>query len=186
MKFFIGLLIGVGIAGGGAYYLSKAQNPFVDKGFTNNNASQTATDSNNSSAPMVLAPGTKMQQLSAASAAVAQNNPEPKPAASAGNYDFYDVLQGKKNLNTTAASQPTVKVQYYVQAGAFSDADLANNMKAKLALLGISSKISASNENDTIINKVLIGPFSDATRAQNTVSQLNDQSINSTVINIKP
>ena len=50
MKFFIGLLIGIGIAGAVAFYLNKAQNPFVDKGFNNSSVNLSA------SAPVSSAP----------------------------------------------------------------------------------------------------------------------------------
>lgn len=186
MKFIIGLLLGIAIAGGVAYYLNKAQNPFVNKGLTNVAASQPISSSNNnnaSSAPLELAPGSKMQ---IAPSPEPQASAVPKNNASAANYDFYDVLQGKKDIRP-AASQPKAQTSaYYVQAGAFSDPNLANNMKAKLALLGFSAKIVASEENNTVINKVLLGPFNSSAQAQDMVSQLNDQSVNSTIINYSP
>ncbi len=185
MKFIIGLLLGIAIAGGVAYYLNKAQNPFVNKGLTNVAASQPISNNNNSisSAPLELAPGNKMQ---IAPSPQPQATVSAKNNASAASYDFYDVLQGKKDIRP-AASQPKAQTSaYYVQAGAFSDPNLANNMKAKLALLGFSAKIIASEENNAVINKVLLGPFNSSAQAQDMVSQLNDQSVNSTVINYSP
>jgi cell division protein FtsN len=182
MKFFIGLLIGIGIAGGVAYYLNKAQNPFVDKGFNQSATQTTSSSSPVSSTPLVLAPGTTMQQASS-SPQVAPSPAAAKANASTPSYDFYDVLQGKKNINPKpSASKAVVRAGYFVQAGAFSDSDLANNMKAKLALLGISAKIVATEENNAIINKVLIGPFNDTNQAQSMVDQLNQQSINATMV----
>ncbi|RTL11245.1 MAG: SPOR domain-containing protein [Neisseriaceae bacterium] len=181
MKFFIGLLIGIGIAGAVAFYLNKAQNPFVDKGFNNSSVNLSAS-APVSSAPLILAPGTKMQQAS--SAPIAQQN---KPEASTPSYDFYDVLQGKKDINpkTTTASAPeaAAKPSFIVQVGAFSEPDLANNMKAKLALLGFSSKIKSQQVNDKIINRVIIGPFADEADANDLIAQLKQQDINATLIN---
>lgn len=183
MKFFIGLLLGIAVAGGIAYYLNNAQNPFVNKGITTVATTQPTSSNTNGSAPLELAPGTKMQvapSMEPAASQTAKNN------ASAVNYDFYDVLQGKKEIHP-ASSQPIAQpAAYYVQAGAFSDPNLANNMKAKLALLGFSAKIVASEENNAVINKVLIGPFSSNSQAQEMVNQLNEQSVNSTIINYTP
>ncbi|TXJ02243.1 MAG: SPOR domain-containing protein [Neisseriales bacterium] len=182
MKFFIGLLIGIGIAGAVAFYLNKAQNPFVDKGFNGNTVNLSAS-APVSSAPLILAPGTKMQQAS--SAPTVQQN---KPEASTPSYDFYDVLQGKKDINPkpTTAPAPEVaatKQSFIVQVGAFSEPDLANNMKAKLALLGFSSKIKSQQINDKIINRVIIGPFADEADANDLITQLKQQDINATLIN---
>ena len=178
VKFIIGLLIGIGLAGGVAFYLNKAQNPFVDKGLGATNSSDPISQIKNSLQPLILAPGTKMQEAS--SAPVAQ-----KPAASTPTYDFYDVLQGKKDLNTTrpVASAVASNVRYMVQVGAFSDPDLANDMKARLALLGFNSKIQSQQSNQQIINKVLIGPFNDDSQAQDLLKQLKDQDISATIIN---
>ncbi len=183
MKFIIGLLLGIAIAGGVAYYLNKAQNPFVNKGLTNVAASQPISNNSISSAPLELAPGNKMQ---IAPSPQPQAPTAAKNTASAASYDFYDVLQGKKDIRP-AASQPKAQTSaYYVQAGAFSDPNLANNMKAKLALLGFSAKIIASEENNAVINKVLLGPFNSSAQAQDMVSQLSDQSVNSTIISYSP
>ena len=67
--------------------------------------------------------------------------------------------------------------------GAFSEPDLANNMKAKLALLGFSSKIKSQQINDKIINRVIIGPFADEADANDLITQLKQQDINATLIN---
>jgi len=181
MKFLIGLLFGIAIAGGVAYYLNKAPNPFVDKGITSNN-----TGSNmNSSAPLILAPGTKMQAASDQNQpANADNN---KPQASSPNYDFYDVLQGKKDINPKAeASTPaTVKPHgFIIQVGAFSEPDLANNLKARMALLGYTVKIRQREENGKIINKVVMGPFDSEAQAEEILDQIKQQDIDGTIINL--
>lgn len=97
MKFLIGLLLGIGIAAGVAFYLNKAQSPFIEKD-VGNSSENVEQNKNNSSAPLILAPGTKMQvAASGVNANVKENTSAPTK------YDFYDVLEGKKNLNS---SQP--------------------------------------------------------------------------------
>ncbi|AUR51684.1 SPOR domain-containing protein [Aquella oligotrophica] len=180
MRFIIGLLLGIAIAGGVAYYLNKAPNPFVDKGIIGNNNSQS-----NSSAPLMLAPGTKMQAANIQTQPIA-NQQNEKQEASAPNYDFYDVLQGKKDINPKPeASAATAKPQgYIIQVGAFSEPDLANNLKAKMALLGYSVKIRQRQENGKTINKVIMGPFESEAQAEEILDQLKQQEIDGTIINL--
>jgi cell division protein FtsN len=180
VKFFIGLILGIAIAGGIAFYLNKAQNPFVDKGFSSKTLNDPLTANTTSSAPIILAPGTKMQTMASAPVAA-------KPAASAPTYDFYDVLQGKKSLAnhpSQGASQPAKISGFVVQAGAFSDPDLANNMKAKLTLLGFNAHIESEQNGDNIINKVILGPYSARSEAVTTLNQLKQQDISATIINL--
>lgn len=204
MKFLIGLLLGIGIATGAAYYLSKSQSPFAEKTTKIAEDGIASIKSANSSNPMILAPGTKMQEASSAPIA-------NKPAASAQTYDFYDVLQGKKGLNSsqpvtqpqvnTVVKKPTASKavlsnaatnstttegsgNYIIQAGAFANPDSANDLKAHLALLGFSARITNKQENDKMINKVVLGPFNSSSQAQNIKAQLQQQDINVTIINL--
>lgn len=223
MKFFIGLLFGIAIAAGVTFYLNKAPNPFVENGITNSSEPLVKIKGMNASAPLILAPGTKMAEASSAPVA-------NKPEASNPNYDFYDVLQGKKGLNnsqvqanTTPTPQPTVAVvkkvnaskpvsqpkqtntavtqlldndtsndspapakssSYILQAGAFLNPDSANDLKAHIALLGFSAKITTRTENGKQINKVILGPFNSLQEAQSVKSNLQQQSISVTIVNI--
>lgn len=224
MKFLIGLLLGIAIAAGVTFYLNKAPNPFVDNGITNASGAASVTKNMNASAPLILAPGTKM--ATASSAPVAENN---KPEASNPNYDFYDVLQGKKGLNnsqsqatTSPTPQPTPIAKkvisskpvantkpnnvavaqlldgdssdnsqtnnknssYILQAGAFLNPDSANDLKAHIALLGFSAKITTRTENGKQINKVILGPFSSQQEAQSVKNSLQQQSISVTIVNL--
>ncbi len=181
MRFLIGLLFGIAIAGGVAYYLNKAPNPFLDKGFTTNSSSQNP----NSSGPLILAPGTKMQ--AATNQGQAATAPD-KADASAPNYDFYDVLQGKKDIDhkaDTSAPTATAKPQgFIIQLGAFSEPDLANNLKARMALLGYTVKIRTHDENGKMINRVIMGPFDSEAQAQEILDQIKQQDMDGTIVNL--
>ena len=176
-KFIIGLILGIAIAGGLAYYLNNVPSQFVNK-VTNN---QSGSISPSASAPVILAPGTKYQ--------VAESNVVARPSApadtnaSAPSYDFYDVLQGKKAASSASAETTAKKpTRYYLQAGSFSSQNLANDMKAQLALLGIDAKIKSKQDNGKMINRIIIGPFNSEDDANDTISTLNDNGITATLI----
>lgn len=200
-KILLGILIGLGIAGGVVFFLNKSPNPFV-----NNQSLQQPEKKSEASNPITLVPGT---QMVVASDTVAQNKnqdtSEPK-------YDFYDVLQGKKQIDAAQDTQPqnipqaakqktadtntiqqvvnniqnkpsasvVIKSSFIVQVGAFSNSNSANDIKAQLAIAGFNPKLSSKNG----ITKVFLGPFNNKQQAQNSQNDLKQQSINSTIIKI--
>ncbi len=177
-KFLVGLIFGIAIAGGLAVYLNNVPTPFLNK-------SLVANSSNNSSGIMILAPGTKIKPEEDISNA-SKNN------ASEGNYDFYDVLQSQKavvnksdDVNAKpSASSPTAKTAFFVQAGAFSSQELASDMKARLALLGVDSSIKSQTAGNRAVSRVLIGPFANEENAQKIINQLSDGQINAALIRV--
>ena len=85
---------------------------------------------------------------------------EPEVAPS---YDFYKVLPAE-TLTPAPVAVPVPAVpkppRYYLQAGAFQDADDADNLKAQLALLGIEAQIQTRDVADKgVFHRVRIGPF---------------------------
>lgn len=202
-KVLLGILIGLGIAGGVVFFLNKSPNPFM-----NNQSLQQDNKKSEASNPITLVPGTQMVVASDTTVQNTnnQNSSEPK-------YDFYDVLQGKKQIDTTQSqqpqppqnTQPAVKQKiadtktieqvvnniqnkptaskpaqsnFIVQVGAFSNANSANDIKAQLAISGFNPKIAIKNN----ITKVYLGPFNNKQQALNTQNSLKQQSINSTII----
>ncbi|MDD3267437.1 MAG: SPOR domain-containing protein [Burkholderiales bacterium] len=206
-KVLLGILIGLGIAGGVVFFLNKAPNPF-----TNNQSLQQNDKKSEASNPITLVPGT---QMAVASDTLAQGT-KNKPDASEPKYDFYDVLQGKKQIDSAQTQPPeapqntapvvkqkaaettntiqqvvnniqnkpatsvAIKSSFIVQIGAFSNAASASDVKAQLAISGFNPKIASKNG----ITKVFLGPFNNKQQAQNTQNDLKQQSINSTIIKI--
>ncbi len=177
MKFFIGLILGIAIAGGVAFYLNKAQNPFIEKGVS---TATPGTESSDHLTTLLLAPGNKMQTLPADIPTQATR----KPTTSSPSYDFYEVLQGEKEItpqnNPSASTQ--IKAAYLIQVGAYTQQNLDNDMKARLALLGFVATIQAQENNGKIINKVILGPYQNETDAVGTLQQLAQDNIKATLI----
>ncbi len=170
-KFLVGLIIGIAIAGGVAFYLNNAPMQITEKNVSNK------SDSNviGASGPITLVPGTKLQEEVPGSA---------KPTASTTSYDFYDVLQGKPASKNSSDTEAKKAEQIFVQAGAFEDEDAANDIKAKIALLGFDSRIKAEHSGDKIINKVIIGPLPNEDEAKQVLQQLSNEEINATLVKI--
>ena len=167
-KFFIGVVLGVVIAGGLTVYLNKSSSPFIDKVSMNVTNTPPPIDSSN---PITLAPGVTLKEAT------------PNSDTSDQSYDFYNILPGNKDLSEQSSdpvSQNAVK--YYVQVGAFGNQDAANDLKARLALLGISTSIKSVNENNNIINRVIIGPLDNQDQANKIIDQLHEQQISGVLI----
>lgn len=186
-KFIIGLVLGIAIAAGLAFYLNNMPNQFVKR--VGSTASGTQITG---SSPIVLAPGTKLEEVKNASAVVNNtDNEETASGASASTpkYDFYNVLQGK---NASDVQKKAVKAQdkdnakanklkIYVEAGAFANSDSASNMAAQLTLLGYSPKIRTEQTGDKIINQILIGPFDNQNKASDVIKDLAKEKISAVI-----
>lgn len=111
--------------------------------------------------------------------------PAPVETPRAPDYDFYKVLPGD-----TPAAPPEPKItvkpkptRYFLQAGAFKDADEADNVKAQLALLGIEAQIQTSVVPDKgVVHRVRIGPFKAMDAVNNTRALLIQNNIDADLV----
>lgn len=172
---FVGLVIGVALAAGVAWYTTRSATPFVDKG--------------------VVRPKTEAEPIPAAG--VAQPNsetvqiPAPLPGkpgetgAAERRFQFYDILPGKadpvpdkvapapKPEAPSADMVPSVQATY-LQAGAFSKVSDAENQKANLAFMGIESAIQQVMIQDRVLYRVRLGPYArleDANRVRQELAK---------------
>lgn len=112
--------------------------------------------------------------------------PEPEPAP---NYDFYKVLPGDTPTAPPEAEPVIVPnpPRYYLQAGAFQDADDADNLKAELALLGIEAQIQTGVVADQgVLHRVRIGPFTAMDAVNSTRSVLMQNNIEADLVKESP
>ena len=166
---FIGYALGLASAIGVWMYISHAPSPFLskDKPADSSPAKNTKTDSQKR-AP---APGGDDTPTKAA---------DGKPR-----FDFYKILPGteepiteqqlKQAAQQPASSSPS-KDRYFLQAGSFQNASDADNLKARLALLGVeASAQSVDLAEKGIWHRVRVGPYTkidDINRVRATL-QLN-------------
>jgi len=153
----LGMMFGVALAAGLAWYLLKSPSPFINK-------ESVATPAATVVKPAVEAPAPKVE--AAVKAAPATGEAKPR-------FEFYKVLTDKPDAaaTNTVAEKPTVEKPKadeskpafktaYLQAGSFANAADAENLKASLAMKGVESSIQTVTIPDKgVWHRVRIGPF---------------------------
>jgi cell division protein FtsN len=83
------------------------------------------------------------------------------------------------DVPATPAVAPVSGGRYMLQVAAVADPKAADELKAKLALMGFSAKVYASNKDGKSINRVRLGPYATASETEAAKKALADNSINS-------
>jgi cell division protein FtsN len=107
-------------------------------------------------------------------------------------FSFYETLPDQEVSVPPAGSdaRPAVPAPprgpgiYVVQAGAFPDFAQADNVKARLALLGIVAQIQKITVDDRTFHRVRIGPIEDPDRLARMREQLRANKIDHLVVQV--
>jgi cell division protein FtsN len=155
----VGLLLGLGIALGAAWYINKMPSPFLH-----------STPAVKNDTPKAAAPDIPKVEGKTTPA------PDGKPR-----FDFYKILPGSETptpgQQPKEAQKPTAvaKEAFFLQAGAFQNASDADNLKARLALLGVEASIQTTTIPDKgVWHRVRIGPYTNVeelNKARDTLKQ---------------
>jgi cell division protein FtsN len=86
------------------------------------------------------------------------NNPDNKPAATAAPAPIATAPPATPDAKPADAAKEE-KIAYVLQAGAFKSQDDADNMKARLALVGYEARILTAEVNGQTLYRVRIGPY---------------------------
>ena len=79
---------------------------------------------------------------------------------------------------TNAAAAPAEPgARYVLLAGSYTEAKAADEAKAKLALLGIVAKVQSITINGKTWNRVMVGPYSNASETETTKKTLADNGV---------
>lgn len=163
----IGVLLGLAIALAVALYINAAPSPFRQQP----TPAKTPPDAK---------PGTKPGTQSAA-------QPDAKPDAQKNRFTYYDILPGTEQPVTEQEIKQAApgKEQYFLQAGSFQTEVDANNLKAKLALIGVEAVIQTASVPDKgVWHRVRVGPFSDIEEMNKVRSTLSQNGVQSGLIKI--
>jgi cell division protein FtsN len=175
-----GLVIGVLISFGVVWYLNKTPLPFVDRV--------------GKQEPKENVPGANTPQA-------LPGKPGDKPVER--KFDFYEILEGKKAATpdgpapvvTAPPAAPTAPVAappaaanqgLYLQMGAFQKAADAENLKARIAMMGFEANIQEADVADKgVMHRVRIGPYANAEEMNRARGQLSQNGIPATVVRVK-
>lgn len=186
---FIGLVVGVGIAFGIVWTINKTPLPFQDKAPRTEHKDQTNGQPRSGQAPQPL-PGKPGDPVT------------EKPR-----FEFYKILPGEQQATpqgvvpapatpppTPAAPEkapvvpaPAAAEQFFLQAGAFQKTQDADNLKARLALLGLEVGVQEVSVPDKgTMHRVRVGPFASSDEMNRVRNQMSQSGIQATPIKIRP
>ena len=85
------------------------------------------------------------------------------------------------------SGKPVALEKYYLQAGAFEDPSEADNLKARLALMGVEASVQKVElpEKGTV-HRVRVGPYLGSDDMNKARQQLSSNGINAAIVKIKP
>ena len=168
---FIGFLLGLGLAAGIAIYFFKTPVPFLNK----------------AKPPEKAAPvPSGLTELPKSGRAE-----ETKPR-----FDFYRILPGQEETVTEEqlrrAAQAAAKAgalskdTYFLQAGAFQNPADADNLKARLALLGLEASVEPTNLPDKgVWYRLRLGPYANVDEINRVRAQLVQNGFDASLVKIK-
>jgi len=167
----IGLVLGLGIALGVAWYINKMPSPFRAQ-----------------PAPGKGEPPAKGAALEGKSGEVTiKKAPDAKPR-----FDFYKMLPGTESPapDPQAKDAPkraaAAKETFFLQAGAFQNAPDADNLKARLALLGVEATVQTATLPDRgVWHRVRAGPYTSVEELSRTRDTLKQNGVETTLIKLR-
>lgn len=188
----IGLIIGLGIALAVALSITKTGLPFVSKGAqpraAEDSSGAIATDPNkplygNKDAAKEAARDFAKPAEEAAPAVLpeSQQQAAAKSAAESGKAPVVEKSAAEKS----AATKPDAgdeKYNYYLQAGAFRAQADADNIKAKLALLGFEARVTERLSDSDTLYRVRIGPFGQIDAMNRIREKLSENGVDVAVV----
>jgi len=174
---FVGVVAGLALALGIAFYLNKTPMPFLI-------AKPTKSDKD-------LAGGKPP-----AIAGLPQGSSAPPAAGEKPKFDFYKILPGqeepvtekelRERSRTARSQQESSKDVYFIQAGSFQNPADADNQKARLAILGFESSVEPANLPDKgTWYRVRLGPYNKVEEINRVRQALAQNGIDASLVKIK-
>jgi len=175
---FVGLILGLTTALVVAWYVNKVPSPFL---------------SHEKTTPSLPGPESKIPPPVQQAAPKPEEKQAKVPAKEKPRFDFYKILPGieepvtEKELKQTAKQPGASKDVYYLQAGAFQDMSQADNLKAKLALIGVEAKIQSATLGDKgVWHRVRVGPYTNVDDLNRMRANLKQNGIDTSLIKVHP
>ena len=164
---FIGLILGLCIAVGVAWYMNKTPIPFLSK----------VKPAEKTAAP----PGTT----------VVKPDEKTTQQAEKPRFEFYKILPGAEEPVTEKQMKQAAKTgvpveDYLLQVGSFQNPAEADNLKARLALIGIEASVEPVDQPEKgTWYRVRVGPYNKIDEINRVRQTLTQNGIDSTLVRIK-
>jgi cell division protein FtsN len=119
---------------------------------------------------------------------------KPEPEQVEPQFDFYNLLESKEvripeyEIKTRVREEKVGKAksaQYYLQVGSFREYQEADKLKARLAFMGIQSKIEKAKVGNIIWNRLKIGPYAKLSTVERVSKRLKSEGIATIVTELK-
>jgi cell division protein FtsN len=169
----IGLVLGLIVALAVAWYINKMPSPFTQR--SNPPAPPVKFESPKGTPP---APSAKVEE-----------KPAPAKGEDKPRFEFYNILPGteqatpEKLKDSAKGSTSTAKEAFFLQAGAFQNAPDADNLKARLALLGYEASIETTSVPDKgTLHRVRIGPYTSVEELNRARDALKQNGVQTTLV----
>jgi cell division protein FtsN len=113
---------------------------------------------------------------------------QPGAAAPAAGATTAAARPGAAAASAPATPEPAVGADpftYFVQAGAFRNADDAEAQRARLAMLGISANVDEREQSGRTVYRVRVGPFAQKALADLTIEQLQVNKVDAALVRVQ-
>lgn len=174
---FIGYALGILSAIGMWMMISNAPSPFISQDKLAESAvARSATSQADQMQRSTQASGTADKSIKA---------PDSKPR-----FEFYKILPGAEEPVTEqqfkqAAQQPSSRDKYFLQTGSFQNSDDADNLKAKLAMLGVEATVQSADLSEKgVWHRVRVGPFTSIADINQVRASLQQNGVPSSLIKV--
>lgn len=180
----IGLIIGLGIAVGIALVVTKTSLPFTNK--TGNADKTVQPQTGESTDPNKSMYGKKVPSPEADMPAAAAPESIKPPVVDKSTQEQNKIAEKIEAAKAEAAKAESSdeKWIYYLQVGAFRETADAENLKAKLALLGFEASVSERVADTGTLHRVRIGPFGQMETMNRVRGKLSDNGIDVAVVRV--
>ena len=202
----IGLLLGVVISLAVALWLNRLSNPFVEKGkpmepLPKLSSAQPPPPPEVAKAAERAAEREKAKLPPEKGKAAEKDAKTDKPKSERPRFEFYQILPGEKEAPDKEAksakapptspkpgSSPTSPKAfsgevYWLQAGAFGSETEADNLKAKIALIGLEAMVRPVNTPDKgTLYRVRLGPYQSLDAANRIKTALSQNGVGAAII----
>ena len=163
----IGLVLGLAIALGVAWYINKLPNPFREK----------------PQAPLSPKAETPAPKVTEPAPVVAD---KPRLTAQELLTKGEDATAAAEKAAAEAKSTPAAKEAFFLQTGSFQSAPDADNLKARLALLGLEAAIQTRTLPEKgVWHRVRLGPYADVEELNRVRGVLKQNNIETALVKVR-